>query len=418
MPVPKKQVHKDGSVRWKVRFRDSGRSASETFVTKKAANDFCKLLDAVGGTRARAIINEIERDDVMAHTVGDVAAKWLAWMSEKRSDGTLKRDLAPYTLTRYEQLVRLHILPTFGSMPTTVVSETDVQDWVDRLDDTLAAKTVADAHSVLHQIYKWALDRRRNLAIFDPCTITDLPRRPKNQAKGLHPAEWAILHRAALEVDQDAADLLLFLVASQWRFSEAAALASLSVDDFGDSMAVSMGRVLRRTDDNRFVIVEGGKSQAAVRRVAMPTAAADMIRRRRANLGPNDLLFTTNAGKPWRYSWFHSGFWTYSKLSTDTSTTRKRILQRAHELGLDRAPEVTIHWLRHTGVAMLLLSGESLPAVQKRVGHESIKTTVGVYGSLISDVSTSGLSALDRALGAGSEPDASGAAALPITDPA
>jgi integrase len=60
--------------------------------------------------------------------------------------------------------------------------------------------------------------------------------------KGLRPAEWKALHVALCQIDQDAADFALFLAWTGWRFSEAAALSSYDVEDYGDSLYVTMGR--------------------------------------------------------------------------------------------------------------------------------------------------------------------------------
>lgn len=398
MPTAKKYVANSGQVTYRVRFRDGQSSASETFHTKKQANDFIKLVAALGGTKARAVMNETEATDVVKHTVAEMSEAWLAWKSATRSDGTPLRVGAPYTLTRYGQLVRLHINKHLGDLPVNLVSETDVQEWVDLISDTLAPKTVIDAHVLLNTIYKWAMKPTQGIALNNPCTDTDLPRKPKNRAKGVKPAEWRILYQAALSVDQDAADLLLFLVASGWRWSEAVALRSIDVDDYGADVFVSVGRVLRR-DGNTFTYVDDdAKSQAGIRRVKLRGTAAAMVRRRRIGLSPGDTLFTNPHGRPWGYSGFHSRYWTYSTLATDRPETRKRILQVAAEMGLDRAPKLSLHQLRHAHATMLLERGAPMVNVQKRMGHEDIQTTVGTYGSMIGDVSDEMLDELDELL--------------------
>jgi integrase len=56
---------------------------------------------------------------------------------------------------------------------------------------------------------------------------------------------------------------------------------------------------------------------------------------------------------------------------------------------------------------MLILAGEPLTAIQKRLGHASIKTTSDTYGRMIEDASTGGLERVAAMLGA------PGPAALP-----
>ena len=407
MPKPQKITRNDGTIRWRVRFRDGQTSASETFVDEKSAKDFCKLVDALGGARARATVREHVRETVITHTLAEVADMWFEWKSARRSDGSPFRVESPYTLVRYEQVIRLHIKPYLGRIPVNLVSEADVQQWVDGLAAARSRKTVADAHSILHAIYGWASSKGRGLAIADPCTDTDLPKKRKRVVKGIKPDEWRILHRAARDVDDDAADLLEFLVHTGQRWSEAVAVRCMDVDDYGPdgSVYINMGRVLRRVDGSRFEFADDdGKSSAAIRRIELGGEAAAMVRRRMVGRKPTDLLLTNSRGSHWAYSAFHSDVWTFSTLKSDGPRTRQRILQRAHELGLERAPEVRLHWLRHTHAALMLMIEPNFPAVQKRLGHESIKTTVDTYGSTVSGVSTGSLSRLDALLGG--EPDA------------
>jgi hypothetical protein len=45
------------------------------------------------------------------------------------------------------------------------------------------------------------------------------------------------------------------------------------------------------------------------------------------------------------------------------------------------------------------MAGELTAAVQKRLGHEGIRTTVGVYGSMVSGVSVEDLTRFDAQMG-------------------
>lgn len=398
MPKPARYEAADGTVTWRVRFRIDGRSRSKTFDTKAAGDRFCALVDAVGPARALAVIQETTADDALSHTVRDLAERWTEWKGVRRKDGTPVRVRSSYTLYRYGQIIRNQILPHLGDRPANLVSEGDIQDWIDTLAEDYSAKTCADAHSVLHQIYKWATNKSQGLAVNDPCTETTLPKKRKNVAKGLWPAEWAILHRAAVEVDQDAADLLEFLVASGYRFSEAVAIRVQDVEDYGpDGLFVTMGRVLRREEGGRYAYIEDeGKSAAAMRRTKMSPGAAAMIRRRIAGKGPDDLVLTNRHGRRWNYNKFHAGYWARPVNGRDAYPNRDRIPEVAARMGLTK--KVTPHMLRHTHVALMLVAGEPMAAIQKRLGHEDIRTTVGTYGSLVSDVSDRGLDLLDAAL--------------------
>ena len=144
----------------------------------------------------------------------------------------------------------------------------------------LGANTVGDRHALLHSIYAYAVAPSRKLAAHNPCVGTDLPKRHKQPPKALMPAEWQALYAALRQIDPHAADLCLFLLASGWRWSEAAALSITEVEDFGDDLYVTMGHVVRRNAHNEFTIVEDAKSTAGLRRTRLDLGAAAMVRRR------------------------------------------------------------------------------------------------------------------------------------------
>jgi integrase len=144
-------------------------------------------------------------------------------------------------------------------------------------------------------------------------------------------------------------------------------------DTVGAGVYVSMDRVVRRNAAGEFVIVHEGKGQASVRRVKIDEGAAAMFRRRVVGKSLGDLVFTTASGEQLHYSNFRRDAWDPAVKAAN----------------LSRRP--TPHWLRHTHVVWMALTGASLPELQSRIGHASITTTINVYGRMLNDVS-------DRAL--------------------
>jgi len=404
-------------VSWKVRYRTStGRQTSETFLgdqAEAAAAEFAGLLRTLGPVRAIAYLDEQAAGDHRqgpALTVDDLFTRWFEWKSAKKRDGSFQRVRSKRTLDDYASQYHRKIEPVFGRTPANLVSGQDVQRWVDMLAGELEPKTVLDYHGLLRSMYLWGLHPTRALVIHDPCDGTDLPKRRKKPPKGLHPAEWQILYEAAVKVDRAAADLLLFMVSTGWRWSECVAIPAAAVDhwidDDGHSQTyVTMGRVLRRVGST-FELVDDAKSDAGSRRIRLVGPAEAMVLDRIFGRPPDSLVFTTKTGRRWVYSNFHDRIWTRPNpdgKTRDMAPGKPRILEVARELGLNR-PDLTPHWLRHTQAAMLILSGESLPAIQKRLGHASIKTTVDVYGRMIEDASDAGLDKLAVLLGGTARP--------------
>ena len=158
-------------------------------------------------------------------------------------------------------------------------------------------------------------------------------------------------------------------------------MAAYQVQDMGEhGLWVSMEQVARRDAAGRNIIVAEGKGQASVRRIRVDDAAAAMFRRRIVGKAPADLVFTTGisdqnglGGSQWNYSNFRRSAWD----------------KAVKVANLARKPSP--HWLRHTHVVWMAMTGASLGELRSRIGHASIQTTLDVYGRMLTDVSPAAL---------------------------
>lgn len=371
MASVRERVSKTGDRTFSVLYRHGNRQASKTFKTKKSAARLASLIDALGPDRGLAAFAEEQPGRPRGVTLDNLAEQWLE---------SKRRDVTPRALADYRRDYANWVSPFLGHREAALITEMDVQQWVDRDLAPLAAKTVADRHALLHGILAWGAARKRALIPHNPCQETDLPKRTRKPPKGLTMPEWLALKDAAYRVDHDAADLILFLGSTGWRIGEATALSVGAVDDSGEHMYVSVLQVNRKGEG----VVEGAKSEAGLRRIRMLPECAAMLRRRVVGKGPRDMVFT-NAHSP-------TGLW-------EPSTFRNRWWRKSVEAaGLaDRKP--TPHWLRHTHVLLCSLAGMSLPEIQRRIGHEDIKTTINVYGRMIDDMPDDVAERLDAMLG-------------------
>ncbi len=367
MASVRERLSKSGQRTYAVLYRQAGAQKSTTFSNKRQAHRLSQLINTLGVERGLAAFAEERPGDALGPTVDEIAAEWFE---------VKRRDLTPRALSDYRRDYANWIGPFFGHRPASLVSELDVQAWVDRDLTKLSAKTVADRHALLHGMLAWASQRKRALIPHNPCLETHLPKRTKKPPKGLTLPEWLVLKEAAYRVDEAAADLIVFLGNTGWRIGEATALQVGGVEDDGRTMYVSVTHVNRKGEG----LVEGAKSNAGLRRIRMLPEAAAMLRRRVVGKGPGDLVFT-NPHSPltmWEGSTFRKRWWA----------------KAVKEAGLEhRAP--TPHWLRHTHVMLCHAAGMSLPEIQRRIGHEDIKTTINVYGRMIDDMSDDVAARLD-----------------------
>lgn len=369
MASVRERTTKAGERVWAVLYRHGGKQTSRSFVTAKAAADFKALVDLLGPDKALKALADDAPDDRL--TVAQLAEQFLAWKA---------RDVTGRTLTQYRRDIDNWLIPWLGHRAAETVDEADVQKWVDHMAERLSPKSVADRHMLLHSIYKFGRAKSRRLVSHNPCEETDLPRRTKKPPKGTTVAEFAVILTAAQKRNPDAADLILFLGETGWRFSEAIALPVRNVAAYDDGVWVDVRRVFRIDGAGRQVLAEdAAKTEAGFRRIRMLPDSAAMVRRRLVGKGPADLVFTNSRGNPWNQHTFLTETW-------------PRIIADA---GLDGDPKrrPTPHWLRHMHVAVMAAAGAPMHEIQRRVGHEHYSTTVDVYGGMIGDVSDGTLAA-------------------------
>ncbi len=383
MPKPHPRRNRDGTISYRVRFRYRGKETSETFPTLARANTFCNDIKRVG---LDAAMTQREADETTAEleatdNLDQVATDFFTW-----KEG---RTRSPRSVQDYRRDYDETISPRLGARPVGTITARDVQTLVDdmragkivsrRTKKPLGNKSICGRHALLHQILGWAADPQRGIIPVNPCLTTTLPKPAKTKPKGLMPAEWQAARSMLALVDGDATDMADFLIASGWRWSEAAALTVAAVEDYGPGqpMFVSMQQVARRTGKTgKTKIVTDGKAEASLRRIKLGTSAAAMIRRRCQRLDVTDYVLTHH-GLPWTYNGF------------------AKLLRRAGE-NANLTKTVTPHVLRHSHVGWMILRGAGLAEIKGRIGHASIKTTVDVYGGMIADVQDDVLEAFEQ----------------------
>lgn len=387
-PKPIPYVAKDGTRTWRIRYRlGTGPTAintSETFDSKRDALDFAADIRDFGAADAVRRLNERDRPlnvDTGGPTLDSILDDFLAWKAPRvRSTRTIEEYRNRYA----------SIGATLGSIPLRELTDADVQRWVDGMVAgdisprkigtgaaqtfrPLSAKSITDRHGLLHSMLAFAARPPRSYMAHDPCAHTDLPKRHKKPPRGLRPGEWRAMYAALQQIDPDAADLAAIIYATGARFAEACALSTFDVEDDGRHVTLTIGAVIRREAHGVLVRVEDTKSRAGFRRIRIDTGASDLVRRRLAGAKPGGLLFTTKNGAMWRPSHFRSRAW----------------LPAVELANLATIP--TPHGIRHAHVAATLRAGATLEQVRVRLGHESITTTLGTYGSYVEDMTDDSL---------------------------
>lgn len=379
MPTPKSFTRVNGDVGYRVRFRHANKDTSKTFDREKDAEWFCQQITHYGTGFALSALANLERElgpDIdETPTLTEVVTAFLEWKTNYVR--------SKQTITAYKRTFENHIEPTLGGRTIGSIRPADIdaliEDMVagkilnrhikdEKKDRRLSPKTIRGCHSLLHQVMEFAMMPRNAWIQANPCKgRTNLPKRIKPAAKGMTPMQWQALKAAFLQLGyDDAADLGEFLLGTGWRIGEAIALPVANVEDYGTSMWVTMNQVARLEGGVSSIVAAEGKAQHSIRRIQVDPETAAVIRRRCEGKRHDELVFQWANTKPWGIHNF-----------------RDR-LEKACELA--NLPHITPHAFRHTHVAWLAMSGAPIPELQRRIGHASIETTIGVYGGMIGDV--------------------------------
>jgi integrase len=170
--------------RWRARYRDvAGKEHSRHFKRKVDAQ---RWLDEVTTAVTTGMYVDPGRSRI---TVGEWSHRWIA----------TKVDIKPSTKARYEGLLRVNVLPTWGDVRLADVTHEGVATWVAGLSAAgLSAATVRQAHRVLSLAFSLAV--RDGRLARNPADHVPLPRAVKNEKVFLTVDQVEALAEAVAEV--------------------------------------------------------------------------------------------------------------------------------------------------------------------------------------------------------------------------
>lgn len=333
---------------WEARYRDSaGRLHARTLRTKTEARRWSaeREADLRRGEWADPRLARV--------TFGEWATDYLTTIVHLR------------TITRrdYQRILVAHLLPVFAKRPVANIEPIDVRRFMaEKQAAGQAPKSLQKLRLVLRQVLELA--HTSGAIKSNPCDGLRLPRATQMEPVSLSAEQVELLARAT----RPPYDLLVRLVAATGlRPSEVCGLRVGRVNLMKRTMEVSEA-----------LTVVGGRTEVgptktyARRSVGIPRSLCDdvatYLAERTATAGrrldPNDYVFTAPRGGPLRRDLLF-----------------KRFVRPAIE-ACNLPPNLRLHDLRHSCVALLIELGAHPKAIQERLGHSSITVTMDVYGHL------------------------------------
>lgn len=382
-PSPRRLANGDVVYRVQYRLYPAANPTSDTFDTFEDAQQFCALIARVGPLAAREIRLATTRDanPVTADKAFEEFCAHTASYAE------------PQTVAKYRRLWDRHIGPEFGPWPVGQITKQHVQTWVGHLrmtetaasiarressplmeEEYLSAKTIANIQGLLSSVLKLQIEHG---------TLQANPAKGVRLPKGMRKREPVFLtpsqRRALIEHAPDDWGLFVeFMLATGLRWGEALALFPTDFNFESAPATVRIDKAWKHTPNG--MRLGTPKTQKSKRTVSIPAHLVPALRSLVSLRASSDLVFQGFDGGRIRDAWFY-----------------KRVWQPACQ-GAQLDPAPRIHDLRHTHASMLLAQNVPIHIVQQRLGHESIQTTVNVYGHLIPDAGRIAAQAAELAL--------------------
>ena len=360
-----KRSHGDGSIRSRKDARGRLRWYGEIMLPGSTQRYYCS------GETKREVQQQIRRA-VEEHEAGrlvldrsrrTVGVFLLDWLEQVARPG-----LRPRVHTRYEEIVRLHLLPALGDLPLAKLTPQHlVALYGQKVAGGLSPATVQRVHNLLHRALRDAVAWQ--MVARNVCDVAKPPRVPKPEMRSFS-IEEARRFLVAL-ADEPLEAYYLLAITTGLRQGELLGLQWRDVD--WDNRQLQIRRQASRVKGTGWILQEP-KSARSRRAVPLIDLSLDALRRHRARQNEqrlaaavwheNDLVFANGVGRV---------------------LEPQNILRRSWLPLLARAnlPRIRQHDLRHSMASLMLALGINPKVVQEILGHSQISLTLDVYSHVL-----------------------------------
>jgi integrase len=262
-------------------------------------------------------------------------------------------DLRPTTLYHYRLLSKNHVFPHLGSRKLKSLTSQDVRDTLHAVQQSAGVSPAQNTRVLLNWCFKQAMNE--GLVDRNPVTGVPIPKRVHREIRPLSPREVDAIAEAIYPRYRTMVTLAAY---SGLRIGELGGLKVSDIDFEKKALRV------RRASTKPGMGLSEPKTASSRRSVALPEFVLDDLRQHIEQYPPPDdgRVFSTESGGLVHAQALH-GVW-------------KKACRRA---GL---PDTRFHDLRHTAASLAIATGAHVKAVQARMGHSNVSTTLDVYGHL------------------------------------
>ncbi|WP_070158481.1 tyrosine-type recombinase/integrase [Nesterenkonia sp. PF2B19] len=329
---------------------------SANFPTRKAAEDYAKLIEHAGGDQAAADQAVLSQSSAAPH-LSEVAEAHISRLI----------DVSDFTIGQYRRSARLHLSRL--DMPVDQITDDDIARWVSWMSKEArdgkgySPKTIKNAHGLLHSVLAFAVKRGHRSD--NPAAETRLPSADQHDErdKFLTREEFAALLPHVSERYRPHA---VFLWGTGARASE---LLALTPEDFTvvDGVTfVSITKSVKMNESGTGTTIGPPKTRRSRRRIDVDddtmTWVWPLVRAAGHGQPVFPLMQPRTSSTLWKAMW-------------------KPAMDRARAAGFTKRPKV--HSLRHSHASHLLAAGMPMHEVSRRLGHASLSITDDVYAHIV-----------------------------------
>ncbi|WP_099251772.1 site-specific integrase [Mycobacterium sp. shizuoka-1] len=368
------RTRSDGTEYYAVLYRLKGKQTSTSFDDFALAEKFCNLASKFGVENA---LSTLQVEQTLATlTVGQ-------WVEHHINHLT---GVDPNTITKYRTYLRNDIAEPLGSMPLAALTRDHIAQWIKGMQQpnakgkVVSAKTITNKHGFLAGALNTAVTAGHIPA--NPCTGMGMPRDDDEREKVFLTSEqFALLHSKVTDYWKP---MVEFMVASGARIGEVVALRPSDINL--EAGTVRIRQSWKYGGAERGYTLGTTKTRKSKRTINVPKSVLA-----RLDL-TNEFVFVNREGRPVRQHGFSARVWSPAVEKAWPSRDKD-----GREYKNPLRPRV--HDLRHTCASWMIQRGVPLPVIQEHLGHESIQTTIAVYGHLDRSSMEAASDAIGAALG-------------------
>ena len=360
---------KNGSYSYQLQWRDrdTGEQERWTHEDRDTAEMWKRLIAANGES-----LNQAQKVADDGKLTGPTLAEM---MTTHISELT---DVGPYQTMRYTNDIKNHFAGTIGGRKVKAIAHEDIVAWIKYMQGKgLSAKTIANQHGFLSATMTTAV--RKGIITSNPCKGVKLPKNTATEdpIRFIERPEW---DRIMGGMDAHFIPFFQLLVGAGLRFGEATALEARDFKLDGPTPTVKITKAWKQDDAGGYYIGPP-KTKRSKRTVSLAPSTVDAIR------GTID-----KAGKGYVFTLKRGG------VMRSGSTFNRAWSPALKTAGIPKADWPRIHDCRHTHASWMIGAGMEIFALSRRLGHESITTTMDRYSHLMPDAQFVGANIAQKAL--------------------